>query len=325
MVRFFRMVSSLLAVFNAFLEENPLLRISHQFHFSKDTSTSLLLAVGAAMGFGMKAIFIKLAFPYGVSPVTLLALRMIFAAPFFLWVGLRSAGKPLDRYTLLGVIGCGLAGYYSASIFDFIGLQYISAGLERLILFTYPTLTVVAGALLQKKPLTGRILKSLALTYGGIGLAFAHDVQSFGDVEQVWIGGGFVFASAICFATYLLGSGALIEKLGSNRFTAWAMLVSSIATFVHYGATEPLDILLHQPWPVYGWAFAMAIFSTVLPVLMQSAAIRRLGAGKAAIIGTVGPLLTIFLGWWILGEPGSVWQLVGAGLVLAGVWQIGKK
>jgi drug/metabolite transporter (DMT)-like permease len=295
------------------------------FHFSKDTSTGLLLAIGAAMGFGMKAIFVKLAFPYGVSPVTLLALRMVFSVPFFLWVGLRAGGERPNGRTLLAVVGCGLAGYYGASIFDFIGLKYISAGLERLILFTYPTLTVVAGTLLQKKPLSPRVIKALVLTYAGIGLAFMHDIHSFADADKVWLGGGFVFASAVCYAGYLLGSGPLIAKLGSNRFTAWAMLVSTAATFAHYAATEPLDILLHQPWPVYGWAFAMAIFSTVLPVFMQSAAIRRMGAGKAAILGTVGPLLTIFLGWLILGEPGSIWQIIGAALVLSGVWQIGKK
>ncbi|HTH39562.1 MAG TPA: DMT family transporter [Rhodocyclaceae bacterium] len=294
------------------------------FHFSKDTSTGLLLAIGAAMGFGMKAIFVKLAFPYGVSPVTLLALRMVFSVPFFLWVGLRAGGERPGGRTLLAIVGCGLAGYYGASIFDFIGLKYISAGLERLILFTYPTLTVVAGTLLQKKSLPARVIKALALTYAGIGLAFMHDMHSFGDADKVWLGGGFVFASAVCYAGYLLGSGPLIAKLGSSRFTAWAMLVSTAATFAHYAATEPLDILLHQPWPVYGWAFAMAIFSTVLPVFMQSAAIRRMGAGKAAILGTVGPLLTIFLGWLILGEPGSIWQIIGAALVLGGVWQIGK-
>ena len=295
------------------------------FHFSKDDSTGLVLAIGAAMGFGMKAIFVKLAFPYGVSPVTLLALRMAFSVPFFLWIGLRATGQRPGWRVLLAVLGCGLAGYYGASIFDFIGLKYISAGLERLILFTYPTLTVVAGTLLQKKPLSARLLKALALTYAGIGLAFAHDMQTFAAADQVWLGGGFVFASALCYAGYLLGSGPLIARLGSNRFTAWAMLMSTVATFAHYAATEPLAILLQQPWPVYGWALAMALFSTVLPVFMQSAAIRRMGAGKAAVIGTVGPLLTIFLSWLILGEPGSIWQLIGAALVLAGVWQIGKR
>lgn len=295
------------------------------FHFSKTDTAGLALAVGAALGFGMKAIFVKLAFPYGVSPITLLALRMVFSVPFFLWVGLRADGARPGRRTLLAVVACGLAGYYGASIFDFVGLKYISAGLERLILFTYPTLTVVAGALLQRQPLSGHVLKALALTYVGIGLAFAHDMQAQGDAETVWLGGGFVFASALCYAGYLLGSGPLIARLGTGRFTAWAMLVSTGATFAHYGATEPLGTLLHQPWPVYACALAMAIFSTVLPVFMQSAAISRMGAGRAAVIGTVGPLLTIFLGWLILGEPGSIWQLIGATLVLAGVWQVGKR
>lgn len=307
--------------------QRPAASLSHTASADPHASATvgLLLAIGAALGFGMKAIFVKLSFPYGVSAITLLALRMVFSVPFFLWVGLRAAGERPAHRTLLALVACGLAGYYGASIFDFVGLQYISAGLERLILFTYPTLTVVAGALLQKQPLSGRIVKAVALTYLGIGLAFAHDMKSFGDPEKVWMGAAFVFASAVCYAGYLIGSGPLISRLGSSRFTAWAMLVSTGATFAHYATTEPLDILLHQPLPVYGWAFAMAIFSTVLPVFMQSAAIRRMGASKAAIIGTIGPLLTIFLGWLILGEPGSVWQLVGAALVLAGVWLVGKR
>lgn len=294
-------------------------------HAHRAELTGLFLAIGAAFGFGMKAIFVKLAFPYGVSPITLLALRMVFSVPFFLWVGLRATGDRPGWRTLITVVACGLAGYYGASIFDFIGLKYISAGLERLILFTYPTITVVATTLLHHKPISRRLLVALALTYAGIGLAFAHDVQSFGDTATVLMGGGFVFASAVCYAGYLVGSGPLIARLGSSRFTAWAMLVSTTATFAHYAAVEPFGILLQQPWPVYAYAFAMAIFSTVLPVFMQSAAIRRMGAGRAAIIGTVGPLLTIFLGWLILGEPGSIWQIFGAALVLAGVWQIGKK
>ena len=287
-------------------------------------ATGLMLAVGAALGFGMKAIFVKLAFPFGVSPVTLLALRMVFSLPFFLWVGLRASGQAPSLNTVLILIACSLAGYYGASILDFIGLQYISAGLERLILFTYPTLTVVGSAVLAGKGLTRPVLAALALTYAGIGLAFAHDLQSFGEPGKVLIGGGFVFASAVCYAGYLIGTGPMIQRLGSNRFTAWAMLISTAATFAHYGATEPFDILLHQPWQVYAYASAMAIFSTVLPVFMQSAAIRRMGPGRAAIIGTVGPLLTIFLGWLVLGEPGSIWQLIGAALVLSGVWLIGR-
>jgi drug/metabolite transporter (DMT)-like permease len=121
---------------------------------AESAALGLLLAVGAALGFGMKAIFVKLAFPYGVSPITLLALRMVFSVPFFLWVGLRAAGDRPGWRTLLTVFACGMAGYYGASIFDFIGLKYISAGLERLILFTYPTITVVATTLLQRKPLS---------------------------------------------------------------------------------------------------------------------------------------------------------------------------
>ncbi|HQR04814.1 MAG TPA: DMT family transporter [Rhodocyclaceae bacterium] len=284
-----------------------------------------MLAMGAAMGFAMKAIFIKLAYPYGVGPVTLLALRMIFSAPVFVWVGLRARGGPGLGMRGWGVlIGVGLAGYYGSSMLDFWGLRYISAGLERLILFTYPTLTVLAGVLFFGQRWTRAMARALALTYAGIALAFLHDLRTLGDVAQVWLGAGLVLASAISFAGYLIGSAGLIVKLGSGRFTAWAMMVSTLASLGHFLATEPLSAL-SQPWQVYALVGAMALFSTVLPVFMQSAAIRRMGSGDAAVIGTVGPVVTIFLGWVVLGEPWSLWQVAGAGLVLAGVWQLGRR
>ncbi len=292
---------------------------------TRGATTGVLLAIGAALGFGMKAIFVKLAYPYGVTPVTLLALRMALAAPVFVWVGVRASGGAVTVRTFAAVAVCGVLGYYASSLLDFIGLQYISAGLERLILFTYPTLTVIGGVALHRQPITARMVRALALTYAGIGLAFAHDLHSFGAMADVWLGAGFVFASALTYASYLLGSGALIVRLGTARFTAWAMLISTAATFAHFAATQSTEVLFGLRWQVYAYAGAMALFSTVLPVFMQSAAIRRMGSGRAAVIGTVGPLLTIFLGWTVLGEPWSIWQIVGAGLVLAGVWQIGRR
>ncbi|MEY2631587.1 MAG: hypothetical protein RIR00_241 [Pseudomonadota bacterium] len=286
-----------------------------------------LLALAAALGFSMKAIFVKLAYAYAVGAVTLLSLRMLFALPAFVWVGLRaSRGAPgLQRRDYLSVLALGLLGYYGASIFDFLGLQYISAGLERLILFTYPTLTLLIGVLFQGKTLTGRQLASLLLCYLGIAAAFAHDLEFAVDSTMVWIGGGFVFASSLSYALYLSGSAPMIHRLGAARFTALAMLVSTAGTLLHFALAAPLASLWQQPWQVYALGAAMALFSTVLPVFMQSAAIRHLGAGQSALIGTTGPIITIFLGWWWLDEPLSGPQLFGAGLVLAGVLLVSLK
>lgn len=287
----------------------------------------LLLALLAALGFSLKAIFVKLSYAYGVSAVTLLTLRMAFALPAFLWVGLaasRSAPALAGRdWAALGALG--LLGYYGASIFDFLGLQYISAGLERLILFTYPTLTVLIGVLFQGKPFRRREAVALSLCYTGIALAFSHDLHLAGDTRAIWIGSAFVFASSLSYALYLSGSAPLIGRLGAARFTALAMLVSTGASFLHFLMREPLQALASQPWPVYGYGLAMAVFSTVLPVFMQSAAIRRLGAGQAAMVGTVGPMLTLFFGWWWLDEAISLWQLIGMAFVIAGVAQVGRK
>ena len=258
------------------------------------------LAVLAALGFSFKAIFVKLAYAVPqavpVDSVTLLALRMVFSLPFFAWVGWR-AGRtlaPLDGRGWLMVAALGLLGYYGASILDFIGLQYISASLERLILFTYPTFTILIGVLFLGHRASRREVGALLLCYAGIGLA------------------------------YQAGSEPAIRRLGAARFTALAMLVSTLATLVHFMATQPLHALA-QPAPVYLHAAGMAIFSTVLPVFMTSAAIRRIGASRTALIGTLGPILTIFLGAWLLGEPLTWWQMGGAALVLAGVWLAGKR
>jgi drug/metabolite transporter (DMT)-like permease len=257
--------------------------------------------------------------------VTLLALRMAFSLPVFLWVGLRESrgAKPLTRRDWLAVVALGLLGYYGASILDFLGLQYITAGLERLILFTYPTMTLLLGAVLYGHRIGRREWVAVALCYTGIAAAFAHDLNLAVESSAVWIGGGLVFGSSLSYAFYLSGSGPMLAKVGVMRFTALAMLVSTAAVFGHFLTTQPVAALV-QPLPVYACALAMALFSTAIPVFAQSAAIRRIGSGRAALIGTVGPLMTIALGWWWLGESISTWQLLGAALVVAGVVIVGR-
>lgn len=280
----------------------------------------MALAILAAFGFSFKAILVKLAYPYGVDAITLLALRMAFALPVFLWVGFAaSRGAPaLSARAWMGVGLMGLAGYYGASIFDFLGLQYISAGLERLILFIYPTLTLVFSMALARRSASRRELAALALCYAGIGAAFWHDLEFAADASTIWLGGGLVFASALCYALYLTGSAGLIARLGTARFAALATLVSSVAVFGHFLATRSVTVLA-QPWPVYGYALAMGLFSTALPVFAQSAAIRRLGSARVALVSMLGPLATIGFAGWLLAEPLALAQLFGAALVIAGV------
>lgn len=280
----------------------------------------IVMALLAALGFSLKAIFVKLAYAWPVSAVTLLAIRMLLSLPVFAVVGWRASrgAAPLSRRDWLALAALGSLGYYGASILDFIGLQYISAGLERLILFTYPTLTILIGVFAYGRRLHGRETAAIVLSYLGIAAAFAHDLGISSDTQAVWIGAAFVFASSLSYAIYLSGSGGMIARLGAARFTALAMLFSTSGTLLHFAISEPLQSL-NQPWPVLGYGAAMALFSTVLPVFMQSVAIRRIGPARSVLIGTLGPILTIFFGWWWLGEAISLAQLLGAALVLAGV------
>lgn len=287
----------------------------------------IVLAVLAALGFSFKAIFVKLAYAAApVDAVTLLTLRMTFALPIVLVVAFliaRSAPplKPKD-WGLLVLLG--LLGYYGASILDFIGLQYISAALERLILFIYPTLTVLIGVLFMGKALEKRQVAALALSYAGIGLAFAHDLQVTDDMHAVLLGGAFIFGSALSYALYSAGAEVAIRRLGTLRFAALAIIVSTFATQLHFVLTQPFSALA-QPLEVYAYAAAMALFSTLLPVFWQSAAVQRIGAARTVLIGTLGPMLTIFFAWLLLTEPVSIAQLLGAGLVLAGVLLVSRR
>ncbi len=284
-------------------------------------------AVLAALGTSFKAIFVKLAYASApVEAITLLTLRMSFLLPVVLWMAAalwRSAPRLSGRDWAL-LVALGLLGNYAASILDFIGLQYITAALERLILFTYPTLTVLIGVLFMGKRLTAQQLAALLLSYAGIGLAFAHDLRLAGSQDAVLLGAGFVFASAVSYALYSVGSEVAVHRFGTLRFGALAMIVSTLATQLHFLLSQPLTAL-QQPLPVYGYAGAMALFSTLLPVFWQSAAVRRIGAARAVLIGTAGPILTIVLGWLLLGEPMSLAQLAGAALVLAGVGLMSRR
>lgn len=288
--------------------------------------SGMLLAIVAAFGFSFKAIFIKLAYPYGVDAITLLALRMVFALPIFLWVGFSASrsAPPLTRRDWAAVVLLGSLGYYGASILDFLGLQYISAGLERLILFTYPTITLLLGVVMYQKKITRRQVGAMLLCYAGIAAAFAHDLRMASDMHAVWLGGALVFGSSICYALYLSGSAGMIARIGTARFTALALLVSTLMVFGQFVFTHELTTLVAQPAPVYGYALGMGLLSTAMPVFAQSAAVRRLGSGESALVSMIGPLLTIAFAAILLNEAFSMAQMLGVLLVMAGVALVGR-
>jgi drug/metabolite transporter (DMT)-like permease len=280
-------------------------------------------AMVGVLGFAFKAILIKLAYAStSIDAVTLLTLRMVYSAPFFAvmawWATRASEAKPLARRDWLSIAWLGFIGYYLSSLVDFMGLQYVTAALERLMLYLYPTIVVVLSAIFFKQRITGRIIVALALSYVGILLVFARDLKFAGDPDALWLGAALVFASSFLYACYLVGVGPVIARLGSLRFIALAMLTSALFIFAHFLGTRPVTALL-VPVRIHLLSLTMAVFSTVLPTYLIAEAIKRIGANRTSLLGSMGPLFTIWLGSWLLDEPVHAIQLVGAALVLAGV------
>lgn len=276
----------------------------------------------AAVAFSGKAVVAKLMYRTGeVDAVTVLALRMAFSLPFFAVIGLREAkraSRPVTRKEGVALLFLGLVGYYAASFLDFLGLELISAGLERLILFLYPTLVALMLAARARRWPTRREVLALVLSYGGIALVFTGDVEISQGGARAALGALLIFGSAITYATYLVGNGELAARIGTARFTAYAMLVSSAASILQFLVAHPLRAL-RVSGTVYGYALVLAFVCTVLPTFMTSAGIARIGASHTAIVSSVGPVATIGLGAYFLGETVTGLEIVGAALVLAGV------
>jgi Predicted permease, DMT superfamily len=283
------------------------------------------LIVGvAAIAFSGKAIIVKLAYRHGVDAVALLALRMIFAAPLFLllawWDNRREHREPVSRTDARSIAMLGFIGYYLASYFDFLGLQYVTAALERLLLFVHPTFVLLLSALFFKRRITARDVVAVVLSYLGIALVFGHDVAT--QPGNVVLGSFWVLLSALFYAAYLMGSGRIVGRVGSVRFSCYAGLVSCLAVVVHYAVTRDIAAIFRQPLAVYNLSMLMAAVSPVLPIVLTSEGIRRIGASHASIVASIGPIATIFLGAVFLDEPVTGFQLAGAALVLAGILAI---
>lgn len=278
------------------------------------------MAILGVVCFSLRPIFIKLAYTYVVDPVTLLALRMIFSLPFFLaaaaWVGREGKHPPLEHRDLWSIVLLGFVGYYFASFADFLGLQYLSAGIGRLIVFIYPTLVVLLSmAFLRKRP-TAREVIALGVTYAGLALVMSNAIG--GPNADLVLGAALCFASASGYAVYLVASSQVVRRVGSMRFTAYAMSAASGFCILQFLLLRPVSAL-RMPGEVYGLAVAIAAVSTVLPVFITAEALKRIGANQVALLGALGPVTAIFFGWAGLDEFMTPVQLGGAALVLAGV------
>lgn len=270
--------------------------------------------------FSSKAVMVKLAYNYQVDAISILLLRMVFSFPFYIVIAYlyRNQNNSIEvthkDYTW--VVFFGFVGYYLASYFDFVGLTYIKASLERIILFLYPTIVILLNRLFLKQPITKIQSGAIALTYIGIVVAFWDEVAISGS--DTYLGGFFILLSAITYASYLVGSGWLIPKFGVMKFTAYAMIVSCICVFVHYSIISETD-LFGFSWEVYFLGFLIAIFATVIPSFLVSASIKMISSSNFAIVAGIGPISTIILAAIFLNEALTLLQFFGALVVIVGI------
>lgn len=284
-----------------------------------------LAMIGTGL-FALKSIFIKLAFNEGADATTLLALRMLISAPFYLGILLWSLKQPSTLIPVksdgLKILALGFMGYYLSSWLDMQGLTYITAQLERLTLYTYPIFTTFLSWLVFKEAITKRVWLALILTYTGVLALYSHEAKIGGD--QVTWGVFLVIGAALSYSCYVLLAKPYIAKYGSRLFTSIAMLSSTVFVLIHFLTTHPISDLGVTP-KAWFYAVLLAIVSTLLPTYMIAEAIHRIGAARTSIVGTVGPVFTILIAVWLLGEPFGFYHLLGVGLVMFGVSLLGKK
>lgn len=288
----------------------------------------LITLIGSIL-FSTKAIIVKVAFANtSMDAITLLMLRMTFSLPFYIgaiWFARQEALPPLTTRQWLGVIGLGLFGYYLSSMFDFVGLQYVTAGLERLILFLYPTFAVLINTFVFKQPVVRTQKIALFLTYTGIGIAYLGELNiDIANPNFLW-GSFLIFLCSITYSIYIVGSGRMIPTVGATRFTAYAMLASTAGVFAHFLLRGGTWQVVKEATSHVGYGLLLAIVATVLPTFMMSNGMKRIGSNNVAIISAVGPVSTIIQAHFILNEKIFPAQILGTLLVIIGVILIGWK
>lgn len=293
------------------------------------TWAGFIITLLGSILFSTKAVIVKVAFAHTpMDALTLLTLRMAFSFPFYIVAAWMASSKkdvtPITARQWMYIIFLGLFGYYLSSLFDFMGLKYISAGLERLILFLYPTFAVLINFFVFRQAISRIQWSALVLTYIGIVIAYVGEMQiDFDNPDFIW-GSLLIFLCAITFSTYIVGSGRCIPTVGATRFTAYAMLASSFGVFIHFafaGNMQAAEQAAHYWW--YG--ILLAIMATVIPTFMIANGMKRIGSNNVAIISAIGPVSTIIQAHFIVGEKIFTAQIIGTVLVVAGVLLIGWK
>lgn len=264
---------------------------------------------------------------FHTDALTLLGLRMLFAIPFYLVPAIRlffspSAPKSIGQWAAIGATG--ILGYHISSLLDFAGLQFISASLERLILFIYPTLVLLMSAVFLREKITARQWLAVAISYVGILLAFTSEYEAIESMDHLITGGLLVFGCALTYGSYILIGSRLIPKTGPAVFNSFSMVAACIGVLGHVVLSTDFTPA-SLPSGLLGYGLLMAILSTVIPSFLVAESIRRIGGENTAIVASIGPVSTIFLAWWLLNEPVTILQLTGTFTILGGVWLIAMK
>ena len=303
------------------------MNIQQKTHTHQITLTGFLITLLGAIFFSTKAIFVKLAFrSTHVDAITLLSLRMLFSLPFYLvavWmVSKKENQQKLTSREWLLIFAMGILGYYLSSLFDFIGLQYISAGLERLILFLYPTFSVLINTFYFKTKLNRTQIIALVLTYLGIGIAYFGELKLDTSNPNFVYGSFMIFLCAITYSFYLVGTGRMVQKVGVTRYTAYSMLMATGGIFINFLVTHDIQSIPFST-NLVGYGIALAVIATVLPSFLMSNGMKRIGSNNVSIITSIGPVSTIIQAHIFLGEHIIGAQIIGTALVIAGVILIG--
>ncbi|HEX5611722.1 MAG TPA: DMT family transporter [Burkholderiales bacterium] len=289
-------------------------------------TSGMLFALAGTIAFAFRPVLIKLGYAtHPVSATTLLFLRMTLSLPFFAVMAWSMRGaEPIARRDWLGIAALGFLGYYLASLLDFLGLQYVSAGLGRLIMFLYPTIVVILSAVFLSRKPTPREVSALAITYAGIALVLSQQVQAAPQTQMFLFGALLVFSSATCYAVYLVAGSQLVRRVGSLRFTAYTMIVSTIPAVVQFALLES-TAALELPSEIWWYVILLAVACTVVPVLLVAEALKRIGANHFALIGALGPVTTVLADFVLLEGALTAAQLAGGALVILGVLLVSLK
>lgn len=284
--------------------------------------STILIAAGASLFFCSKGVFVKCAYRHGADYLTVLTLRMVFALPFFLFTGWLTWRRNPVRVTgrdWAAMAGLGFLGYYLSSVLNFAGLAHTSVGLERIVLYSYPSLVVLGAALFFGQRLRGSMMVAALVAWLGIAIAYAGEASGrITDRHELALGTALVFGSALTYAAFILLSGQLLKRIGPALFTSGVVSFSALFVVLHFLSVRPVSGLSIQPLPVFGWSLVLATVSTVIPSYLMGMGVARAGASRFAIIGSSGPVMTVVLAWLMLGERVNALQLLGLAISIAG-------